>query len=61
VVQWLRLVRHGLCNTPAIVMLLKVTQSGVWWYTLAIPTLRRLRHEDGKFKASLGLHFETLS
>jgi hypothetical protein len=26
----------------------------VWWYMLLIPTLRRLRQEAYKFKASLG-------
>jgi hypothetical protein len=25
----------------------------VWWFTSVIPTLRRLRQEDGKFKDSL--------
>jgi hypothetical protein len=25
-----------------------------WWYTSVIPTVRRLRQEDYKFKASLG-------
>jgi hypothetical protein len=26
----------------------------VWWRILVIPVLRRLRQEDGEFKASLG-------
>jgi hypothetical protein len=26
----------------------------VWWLVTVIPALRRLREEDGKFKASLG-------
>jgi hypothetical protein len=25
-----------------------------WWYTPVIPALRKIRHEDPKFKASLG-------
>jgi hypothetical protein len=33
---------------------LHASRSWEWWYTYAIPALRRLRQEDLKFKASLG-------
>jgi hypothetical protein len=35
--------------------------SWAWWYILLILLLGRLRQEDSKFMASLGLHSEILS
>jgi hypothetical protein len=32
-----------------------IIKSQLWWYTPVIPALRRLKQEDYKFKASLGL------
>ena len=35
-------------------MPLFIRDSGVWWRTLVIPVLGRLRQEDRRFKDSLG-------
>lgn len=32
----------------------------IWWYTALIPGLRRLRQEDHKFQANMGLRCEPL-
>jgi hypothetical protein len=32
----------------------ETSYSGVWWFTLIISSLRRLRKEDHEFKVSLG-------
>jgi hypothetical protein len=37
----------------AITILFSVPKSCSWWYMPIIPELRKLRQEDGKFKASL--------
>jgi hypothetical protein len=33
--------------------------SQVWWHTAVLPAPGRLRQEDLKFKAKLGLHYES--
>jgi hypothetical protein len=46
-------------GTPLLEIYSKTGQ--LWWYTLVIPALGRLRQEDFEFEASLGLYSENLS
>jgi hypothetical protein len=36
----------------------KIGLSWAWLYTIVISALKKLRQEDGKFKANVGLHSE---
>jgi hypothetical protein len=38
----------------ALVIITKNMKLGIWWHTPVIPTLMRIRWEDGEFQANLG-------